>query len=554
MSTSDGSILGTTQIFGNAPRDRAFNVVLLADGFIGIEQSNFNGACARFVTALTATPPFDQLGAAINVFRVNVSSTDSGADDPIGDGGTGATASTYFDSSFGGNGIRRLLLCNNTTALVVAAAQVRGFTIVVVVVNSPIYGGAGGSVGTFSLADGASEIAIHEMGHSTAFMLADEYAVLAGGAETGHDQHPAKEPAAPNVTINTNRATLKWGWAVAASTALPTMSNPDCAKVDDRARTVPVGTVGLFEGADYFHCGAYRPEYSCKMQALGLPFCRVCRQVIWDRISPLMPARIAVVRANGEALVKEGGVSQGGPPSTPTSSRWHCPAIASRSSGRTARRSSKRAISRQAGSPCTRTSPRWRCLAIASRSCRTNGEALVKEGGLSAGWITEHTDVTQVALSGNRIAVLRANGEALVKEGGLSAGWITEHTDVIQVALSGNRIAVLRKNGEALVKEGGLSAGWITVHTDVTQVALFGNRVAVLRANGEALVKEGDLSAGWIAEHTDVIHVALSGNRIAILRTNGEALVKAGGLSAGWILGAHRGQTGGVERRSDASR
>ena len=57
------------------------------------------------------------LSPAINVFRVNVSSTDSGADDPVSGGGTGATARTYFDSSFGGNGIRRLLVCNNTTAL-----------------------------------------------------------------------------------------------------------------------------------------------------------------------------------------------------------------------------------------------------------------------------------------------------------------------------------------------------------------------------------------------------------------------------------------------------
>jgi hypothetical protein len=36
----------------------------------------------------------------------------------------------------------------------------------------------------------------------------------------------------------------------------------------------------------------------------------------------------------------------------------------------------------------------------------------------------------------SRIAVLRANGEALVKEGGLSTAWTTEHTDVEQVALS----------------------------------------------------------------------------------------------------------------------
>ena len=81
---------------------------------------------------------------------------------------------------------------------------------------------------------------------------------------------------------------------------------------------------------------------------------------------------------------------------------------------------------------------------------------------------------------------------------------------MIQVALWGNRIAVLRANREALVKEGNLSAGWITVHTEVKQVALSGNRIAILRTNGEALVKAGDLSAGWILEHTEVKQVALS--------------------------------------------
>ena len=71
-----------------------------------------------------------------------------------------------------------------------AAAQVPEFTVAIVVVNSTVYGGSGGSVGTYSLAGGATEIAIHEMGH-TAFGLADEYPYYAGGNETGHDQHPA---------------------------------------------------------------------------------------------------------------------------------------------------------------------------------------------------------------------------------------------------------------------------------------------------------------------------------------------------------------------------
>ena len=192
MTTSDGTVQGATQISGSAPRNRAFTIVLLADGFTAAQQTAFNNACTAFVTALNATPPYDALAPAINVWRVNVASTDSGADDPTAGGGTGATARTFFDSSFGGNNIRRLLVCNNTTVLVTAAARVPEFSVAIVVVNSTIYGGSGGSVGTYSLAGGATEIAIHEIGH-TAFGLADEYPYYAGGAETGHDRHPASE-------------------------------------------------------------------------------------------------------------------------------------------------------------------------------------------------------------------------------------------------------------------------------------------------------------------------------------------------------------------------
>ena len=67
------------------------------------------------------------------------------------------------------------------------------------------------------------------MGH-TAFGLADEYAFYAGGNETGHDHHPPGEPSEPNVTTNTDRNTLKWRWAVAATTPIPTMTNPTAVK------------------------------------------------------------------------------------------------------------------------------------------------------------------------------------------------------------------------------------------------------------------------------------------------------------------------------------
>ena len=234
--------------------------MLLAEGFTNPQQNNFNLACSAFVTALTGTDPFGQVAHGLNVFRVNVASNESGADDPVAAGGTGATPHTYFDAQFGANGSRRLLVCDDSTALQVALAQVPEFSVVLVVVNSQVYGGSGGSIGVFSLATGATEIALHEMGH-TAFGLADEYAYYAGGVEPDHDQHPAVDPSEPNVTVVSNRSTLKWNWAVSTATALPTMSNPDCASADSSPSSVPTGTVGLFEGAHYYHCGAYRPEY-----------------------------------------------------------------------------------------------------------------------------------------------------------------------------------------------------------------------------------------------------------------------------------------------------
>ncbi len=285
MTTADGTILGTTQIFGTAPRRTGFNVVLLAEGFRDAEQAAFTAAAQDFVTTLTTTPPMTGVLPAVNVFQVNVASTDSGADDPAAAGGTGATARTYFDASFGGAGIRRLLVCDQATALTVAAAQVPEFTVCLLIVNSLVYGGSGGTVGTYSLAPGATEIALHELGH-TAFDLADEYDYLQGcGIDTDHDTHPGPEPTEPNVTTNTDPATLKWRDLVTPGTAVPTTQNPNCGQCDSQASPVPVGTVGLFEGAHYYHCGAFRAEFQCRMRALGDPFCHVCAAVIASRMN-----------------------------------------------------------------------------------------------------------------------------------------------------------------------------------------------------------------------------------------------------------------------------
>ncbi|WP_247538647.1 IPT/TIG domain-containing protein [Ralstonia pseudosolanacearum] len=292
MSTADGSVIGVTKIVDHGPDASRWNLVILGDGYQSAELATYASDALNFANTLAATAPFNTVWSAVNVHRVDVSSTDSGADDPAGAcGGTGATAHTYFDATFcHGGQIRRLLSVDNTSALNVARAQVPQMTMTLVIVNSAIYGGSGGPVAVFSKAAGAEQIGIHEMAH-TAFGLADEYSTYAGcsSGETGHDTYTGAEPTEANVTANTDRNTLKWGALVAAATALPTTVNANCAQCDTQASPVPAGTVGTFVGARYFHCGLYRPEYDCEMRTLGQPFCAVCRGVISDTLTPFLP-------------------------------------------------------------------------------------------------------------------------------------------------------------------------------------------------------------------------------------------------------------------------
>jgi hypothetical protein len=154
-----------------------------------------------------------------------------------------------------------------------------------VIVNHTTPGGTGGSVGVTSTDPSWMSTAVHELGH-TGFGLADEYAFYADPGEAGHDTYLGGEPDEPNVTALANRQFIKWGSLIDPSTGVPTTQNEDCSGVDPQARPVPEGTVGAFEGARYFHCRLYRPEFDCKMRTKTEPFCKVCSQVIRDTLAP----------------------------------------------------------------------------------------------------------------------------------------------------------------------------------------------------------------------------------------------------------------------------
>lgn len=286
MSASDGYVVGTTKIVDHGSDSARWNLVIIGDGYRASELTQYHTDVQSFLTTLRTTPPFGELFCGINVHRVDVVSTESGADDPGCAGGAATTANTYFDATFctvfAGSPLDRLLSVDTTLALSVASAQVPLRNQVLCIVNSSKYGGSGGAIATCSTNVAAAQIAIHEIGHS-AFGLADEY----GGDGTGT---PVGEPMEPNVTRDTNRATNKWRALIAATTPMPSQCDSSCAASTciPPAAPPPAGAVGTYEGAIYSDCNTYRPLPSCYMRDYG-PFCPVCAGVIRQTLQPYLP-------------------------------------------------------------------------------------------------------------------------------------------------------------------------------------------------------------------------------------------------------------------------
>ena len=291
---ADGTVIGATKLVDHGPDAERFVMAILAEGFRADQQAAFEAAANAFVATLQAMKPFDELWTRINVYRVDIHSAESGADNPAICGSSGpptggaTTARTYLDARFCGDGsIRRNLIVDQGIALVTANQLVPDYDVVVVVVNHKEFGGSGApQIAVYSLSPDALETALHELGHSVG--LADEYEYYAGceSGEMGHDTYTGIELGAPNITKVTNQADLKWRHLVDPTTPIPTTYNLDCTKCRPPGSPVPAGTVGLFVGAGTFHCGLYRPSEDCLMRTVGKgrPFCQVCQEAIKEVI------------------------------------------------------------------------------------------------------------------------------------------------------------------------------------------------------------------------------------------------------------------------------
>jgi hypothetical protein len=287
-------VVGATKIFDSGPAGSRFNLVLVAEGYQDTEQGDFASDAQQFVDFFLQTPPFTATCTAFNIWQLDVISDESGADDPTSDdedfckSASGAMKDTFFDATFCDDGkIRRLLGVDGPAVIAAVTAEVPEWDQAVVIVNSTIYGGQGGTPGTTSLSGTWENIAIHEVGHSV-FGLADEYEYWQGcnSGEMDRDNHPGPEPGQVNVTNESDPTLVKW--AALVDPAMPTTINADCTMCDTQPNPVVGQVVGVYEGAHYYHCDAFRPVFSCMMRNFS-DFCPVCTQKIIDDLADFLP-------------------------------------------------------------------------------------------------------------------------------------------------------------------------------------------------------------------------------------------------------------------------
>ena len=252
-----------TEIINNGPNANRINIVILGDGYTSAElTTTYTNQINSFLNSVF-TPaasgladPFPRYHDFFNVYRIDVPSAQSGASDPsIGKSVNNALGASYL---YDGLTQRLLYTDPSKTEAVLNAAIGGAFTpdITLVPVNDTQYGGGGGQYAVFSAGNSwASEIALHELGHSFGG-VGDEYG---GNGQT----YTGPEPTEPNLTKDPTGQ--KWSaWLGYAQPG--------------------IGVIGAYAGGDEYDQGIYHPSPNSKMEQIGNPFNAIAREQIIENI------------------------------------------------------------------------------------------------------------------------------------------------------------------------------------------------------------------------------------------------------------------------------
>ena len=262
----------------SGPSSNRVDLLVMGDGYTAAEASTFATDVENMRVAMFGFSPYREYASFVNWTSLFTASAQSGADHPPYQAGCTTTsccaetaaqtdprANTFVDTAFDGrfctSQIHRLVTVNNSKVLAAASAS-PNWDEIIVLVNDPVYGGAGGSISVTTTNTSARLIVVHEYGH-TFHRLADEYTTAYPGFPACSDISGTRACEA-NVTDQTVAGSIKWASWITPGNAIPT----------------PAGTagIGLFVGARYQTTGMHRPANNCAMRSLGGQFCSVCSQ------------------------------------------------------------------------------------------------------------------------------------------------------------------------------------------------------------------------------------------------------------------------------------
>lgn len=228
------------------------DIVIVAEGYTLAERDKFIADANTFITSFLSkdnarlNAPFSDYQGFFNATALFFASEQSGTDQP----NNNIQVKTYFEATQHGSDGRLLYGDGAKVEREVAGALTPdAHELIIVLVNTPLYGGAGGSIAWASAGNRlASELALHEIGHSFA-NLQDEYvdSVVAKDFPTTNSEFRNSA----HVTDSLSR--IPWqDWMGYADGEL--------------------GVIGTYEGGYYRSNGIWRATQNSKMLYLDVPF------------------------------------------------------------------------------------------------------------------------------------------------------------------------------------------------------------------------------------------------------------------------------------------
>ncbi|KUR72444.1 hypothetical protein AQZ52_04090 [Novosphingobium fuchskuhlense] len=247
------------------------DLVIVAEGYTAAERTKFLSDANAFTTYMlsgsnkTLNDPFATYASLVNVSAAFFASNQSGYSTDT------QTVDTYFGARAYLSDGRLVYGDQGKVYDAFAPVASDGKDIIIVLINSDKYGGAGGSVAWATAGNPSSyEVALHEIGHSFAG-LQDEYADPALV-----DSFPLDGLQSAHVATTNDPAKVPWKDWIGFKDGL--------------------GTVGAYEGGYYRSTGVWRATETSKMLYLDTAFSAPEKEAFIDRFYAVTSGLVALPR------------------------------------------------------------------------------------------------------------------------------------------------------------------------------------------------------------------------------------------------------------------